>query len=128
MLYILLPIVAVTYFFLGMTYQRRKNTREINEFREKMFKAREEGTTSMLDIIMDNIKVANVLSIVERNNGRIPDKEAYDIIYNHYVEEGKFECPCGGEEECNVRKSLLGFRKSHPELFTQEELNRNDGL
>lgn len=66
---------------------------------------------------------------LEENDGKIPTREIYDFIYdNHLTEEGKIYCPCEDPEHCDVFRLLREFRSSHKNLFTEEELERDDGL
>ena len=65
---------------------------------------------------------------IDANKGKIPTKEVYNIIYKNNLVEGKVYCSCQNPDQCEVFALLREYRSSHKNQFTEEELNRNDGL
>lgn len=100
-------------------YKRRRAMRQAEKLKGEFLEMLEAPLKELGDAIETLIE----------NNEVITSKEQYDILYEYLKQEdGTIHCGCGDVEGCELIKPLKNYRLEHPEVFTEEELNRNDNL
>jgi hypothetical protein len=117
--------VGFLFYSLGKQIGREEIKREILE---KISRPVEEINEILGEVTEQREQYIFAVRSIDRNNGKIPTREVYDIIYNSYLVEGKLYCSCGDPDTCDVFRVLREYKDTYKNQFTEEELNRNDGL
>lgn len=121
----LFAVGFVLSFFVGKQVGRYQALKEESKFE---IESVEDVTSQFSDILLKIKQSRTIAQAMHENNGKVPNREIYDLIYNGNLKEGKIVCDCGDPEHCDVLRVLREYRKENPSMFTEEELNRDDGL